>query len=505
MRLALILLGFSLALTSFAADIFVTSEGAGNKTGENWSNALNGSLGGYPLAVKTAIDNAVAGGADEVNVYFAGGDYSITQQLSLASILIPVKLSGGYLAEADGSLEKGETATKFTRTANEVRHISANSLSALRIEGITFINGYISEGGTKNSHVALGPKGGAIASAASTTVISNCVFRNNSFANATRDNRTGYASYLGGGGAVAAITSGSLDLDNCVFEGNHHVKGGTSNQSCGGAILGYKVGVNVRNCMFTGNYMDGSDGVNTLFGAAIGTYYGNVSISNCTFTGNYIKGAMYTLGGSFGGALAIRDATTFRMSDSVFTGNYVANKTDLIKNFTAGIVFLDDWNAGDGITTSCVERCVFDSRNVANSVKSTRGNATLYPQSDFLVSGGSLFMTNCLVFAACGGDTYGGYSIRCLGGSSSSSGSFHGYIYSSWNSAPSSMELVNCTIADGKYGAVADGGAEMTLKNCISYGHSVSGVVNATSVEYCCLQEEHEGEGNFVPPRARRS
>ena len=60
---------------------------------------------------------------------------------------------------------------------------------------------------------------------------------------------------------------------------------------------------------------------------------------------------------------------------------------------------------------------------------------------------------------------------------------------------------MNCTIADGKgTGVLANGdNAELSLKNCISYGHSVSGVVNAALIEYSCIQEEHEGEGNFVP------
>ena len=109
-------------------------------------------------------------------------------------------------------------------------------------------------------------------------------------------------------------------------------------------------------------------------------------------------------------------------------------------------------------------------------------------------------MTNCIVAASRGGSTYGDYSIRCMGYSSTSA-TYHGYIYSTISSAPSFMELVNCTIADGKrYGAAALGdNTELHLKNCISYGHSVSGVVNATSIEYSCIQEEHEGEGNFVP------
>ena len=487
MRLALILLGFSLARTSFADDIFVTSEGAGNKTGENWSNALKGTLDGY-TSVRIAITTAVSGGATEVNVYFAGGDYTITNQLTLSSISLPVKLSGGYLAETDGSLEAGETATKFQRSTYDIRFISASSLSALRIEGITFSGGSVSAGGAK---------GGAVYLDKSETVIENCVFRNNTFSNGYKDSRNGGITYLGGGGAVAAITSGSLDLDNCVFEGNHHVSGGTYNQSCGGAVLAYNVTLNARNCTFEKNYMNGASGRNTLFGAAIGTYYGNVSISNCTFSGNYILGATTVPGGASGGALAIRDAVRFTMTDSVLAGNYVASKLSTTFPFAAGIMLLDDWNKSDHLAKSVVERCVFDSRTAPTT--SSSKNA----QSDILLSGGQLFMTNCLVFAAKGNSAYGGYSVRNLGTLSYSSNNdkYYGYVWSAVNCAQSDMELVNCTIADGKtYGVAAvDDAANLTLKNCISYGHSVSGVVNATSIEYCCLQEEHEGEGNFVP------
>ena len=140
------------ALASQADDIVVAPEGRGEMTGTDWSNALKGTLDGYS-GVRAAINTAVAGGATEVNVYFAGGDYTITNQMSLSSISIPVKLSGGYAAETDGSLAKGDTVTTFSRTANEVRHLYASSLSALRIEGITF------SGGDVNANAA---RGGAV-------------------------------------------------------------------------------------------------------------------------------------------------------------------------------------------------------------------------------------------------------------------------------------------------------------------------------------------------------
>ena len=474
------------ASAAYATDIFVAPEGRGEMTGADWSNALKGTLEGYS-DVRAAIVAAVADGATEVNVYFAGGSYTITNQISLSSIAIPVKLSGGYLAETDGSFDKGETATTFARSTYNIRFIAATSLSALRIEGITFSGGYVSYGGAK---------GGAVYLSSSTAVISNCVFSGNTFSSTTKDSRNGSVNYLGGGGAVAAMGPGSLEVDACTFANNRHAAGGSYNHNCGGAVLGYNVALNVRNSTFRNNYMNGGAGRNTLFGAAMGTYYGNVSISNCTFSANYIVGAGYDPGGSSGGALAIRDAVSFKMADSTLAGNYVANSTGMTFPFTAGILLMDDWNASDGLAKSVVERCVFDSRTAPQTTSSRNA------QSDILLTGGQLFMTNCLVFASKGAGTYGDYAVRNVGSIaySGSTTKYYGYIYSAVTCAPSYMELVNCTIADGqKYGVAAvDSAANISLKNCIAWGNSVSGVVNAASIEYSCIQEPHDGAGNFV-------
>ncbi len=454
-------------------------------TGADWSNALNGSRDGFHIDVKTAITTAVAGGATEVNVYFAGGTYSVTNQLSLSSITIPVKLSGGYLAETDGSLAKGETATTFSRTANNVRHINASSMSDLRIEGISFSGGYVNGNAEK---------GGAVHLNASTTVIANCLFAGNRF----HDTNNGAGSFSGGG-AVAA-ESGNLNLKDCTFNGNYR-SGGNANNGTGGAVYAKSANLIVSGCSFSGNYLDGASALPHLYGGAIGTYYGNVTITNCTFQGNYIRGPSKTRTGS-GGAIAIRNAKTFLMSDSTLTGNYVGNTSGGTQSNSTGIMLLDDLLESDGLMTSVVERCVFDSRTVPNTIKPPSGSTQVPVQSDMLVSGGRLFMTNCVIFSARGNHSYSAYSIRSQQYSCGKKG-YGGYSYANsgtWTCAPCSMELVNCTIADGKtYGAYAFDGTEMTLKNCIAYGNSVSGVVNATSIEYSCIQEPHEGEGNFVP------
>ena len=479
---------FLAAMTAFAAqaaDIFVAPEGRGAMTGADWSNALNGSRDGFHIDVKNAILAAVADGATEVNVYYAGGDYTITNQLALGSISIPVKLSGGYLAETDGSLAKGETVTKFQRSTYNVRHFYASSLPALRIEGITFSGGHVA---------AKAARGGAVYLNSSSTVISNCVFSDNQVGDSTNGSDS-----FSGGGAVAAV-SGSLDLENCEFSGNYR-SGGNVNNCSGGAVYANKADLRVIGCSFNKNYLDCVASRPFFFGAAIGTYYGAVSISNCTFTGNYIRGCSSS-GGASAGALAIRNATMFKMSDSTFSNCYVANASGLNSSFHTGVMLLDDLLPSDGLMTSVVERCVFDSHGVPNTIKPNAGSTQVPVRSDITVFGGSLFMTNCVIAGVCGNHVGSECSIRARGGTTLARKNFAGYAYytsGNWTIAPTSMELVNCTIADGKtYGAVAVGGAEMSLQNCIAWGNSVSGVVDAASVAYSCIQEPHDGAGNFV-------
>jgi hypothetical protein len=69
------------------------------------------------------------------------------------------------------------------------------------------------------------------------------------------------------------------------------------------------------------------------------------------------------------------------------------------------------------------------------------------------------------------------------------------------------MELVNCTIADGKANGAncLSEDAELKLKTCIVSGNAVAGVINATSIEHSYIQANndgtwnYEGEGNLNP------
>ncbi len=457
-----------LAMATHAADIFVAPEGRGAQTGANWSNALNGSRDGFHIDVKNAITAAVADGATEVNVYFAGGTYAVTNQLALGSITIPVKLSGGYLAETDGSLDKGETATIFSRTANYVRHLYASSMSELYLEGITFEKGYLTNTAAQ--------RGGSVYLTSCETTITNCTFLTN-----RAHSKSNTSTY---GGAIYA-NAGSLTVRQSTFNGNY-----TTGSNCidyGGAICALNANLTVEGSVFSQNYCNSTQ--KPTFGGAIAANEGTVIIRSSKFTKNYVY-CSQNIGTSFpiGGAISVRSANRFEMSDCTLENNagYYGQYPALKSGF-----YLDDTYEADGVMTSVVTRCVFDSRSLPTTYKTSKSN--------IILNGGCLFMTNCLISGASGTDSTMTNSISVLRtGSSNLKDLVHTSNYTPVSVA--SMELVNCTIAGGKgVGAVAMPSATgLTLKNCIVYGNTVAGVINPTSVTYSCIQEPHDGVGNFV-------
>jgi hypothetical protein len=421
-----------------------------------------------------------------VNVYFASGEYVTTDQITLSSITIPVKLSGGYIGETDGSFERSETATTFKRITNKIRFVSATSLSSFIVEGITFTGGHIE---------ASGAKGGALVLKSSNVKIEKCVFNGNSIKNKTNN-------HYGGGGAIAGITSGTIEIINCIFKGNYLV-GANANNMTGGAVYASDIELYVKDSEFNGNYWNSGEQKPWVYGGAIGTYHGLVSIENSIFTNNWLKSYYSNANYGCGGALAIRNAKKLKLSDSKFFDNYIQNPPSTYVN-PAGVIYLDDWRSNNGVMTSVVERCIFDSANVPTSKLSNM-------QTDIVLNGGRLFMTNCLISRAKGNHAQMTSSIKVQRYSGEIK-TDQGYEYKSKVEYYTpinecSLELVNTTIADGsKFGVKAQTeDVEIHLKNCIVSGHSLTGVVNATSIEHSYIQANndgtwnYEGEGNLNP------
>ena len=469
-----------------AADIFVSPTGSGEKTGANWSNALNGSNDGWHIDIKNAITSAVDGGAEEVNVYLAVGDYSITNQLALSSITIPVKFSGGYVGETDGDFSKNEELkTTLKRSTYNSRFLYGSSLSNLTIDDMTFTGG----------KVVGNAQGGAVFLQSSNSIVKDCVFSKNTTGK-------GSNSYYVGKVAAVYSTGGSLFLKCSSF--NENGMTGSYYPHWGGAVCTLKTDVLIDGCSFDSNYTT-PDQVGGI-GGAVSINGFTAKIKNSTFTRNRAtSGSGDKGGGSLGGALAVRSVNLFEMSDCYFSNNYITSYGDADR--LAGCCYFDDYNKADGVMTSIVTRCVFDSSSIATATRA---------KTDILVNHGCLFMTNCIVMNAKGNHSKMMSSVRAQRAtlakvaSNKQNGSQNDLVANTSHAAVDKclLEMVNCTVADGKgTGVLGVGeGVELYVKNCISSGHSLTGVVNATSIEYSYIQKNvddgswnYEGTGNLNP------
>jgi len=102
------------------------------------------------------------------------------------------------------------------------------------------------------------------------------------------------------GGGLQNFGSGTVNVTNCVFQGNVASNGG------GISVRGT---VNVSNCTFTGNAASNGGGI---YNDA-----GTLNVTSCTFTGNQAGGD--------GGGIANDHFRTAHVSNSTFTGNTANN------------------------------------------------------------------------------------------------------------------------------------------------------------------------------------
>lgn len=467
-----------LSLGLLATDIFVTPTGGGDNSGSSWSNAINGGEHIVGLRIRDAITNAFANSAEEINVYLAGGTYTTSNGVSIARITVPVRFSGGYVATTDGSFEKGDTPTVVNRNASyNLRFLYAENLTSLMLNGITFSGGYlyVSKGSTY---------GGALYLLNTPTSVENCVFSGN---------RLGGGSYATLYGGAIYTSGGSITIKDSEFKNNYVAAG--YNSQYGGGIYTLKTDISIDNCTFENNYAQASQ--RGGYGGALSLHGRNVVIKNSIFKKNYVYSNSNTgTGYPHGGAFSIRSAVRAEIADCQFFDNYVRVYNNGRSAATISCFYFDDFNASDGVMTSVVTRCVFDSSGIVNQI--TSNSNSKYFKSDFLLNCGRLFMTNCLVANARGTHEDMKYSIRVQQVAPSEKDPVSGK--NTIVVTPCELNLVNCTIADGKgNGAIAFGAnSKMNLENCISWGNTLTGIVNAASVKYTCSQEEHEGDGNFV-------
>ncbi|WP_418446365.1 choice-of-anchor Q domain-containing protein, partial [Cloacibacillus evryensis] len=310
---------------------YVTPDGAGEKDGSSWANAM----GGVDFsAMLKWINTQNSGTAYEFRV--AKGTYAQTETLPLPK---GVKLYGGFAGTETETIASRDIKTNETILS---RDASVDNISIVTAEGgatsaDTVLDGFTITGGTGTHAGRSYYVGGGMVLDASSPAIINCEFSNNNVPTA------GGALYMefsapyikncavinNSGGGVYGQDS-SIIAEGCVFKDNTYASG------FGGGIglIEWDDGdptilSSIKDCSFIGNSAEAGGGglftekplsiINTTFsgnstdvnGGAIWSYI-ELSIANCTFSDNKAPKA-------YGGAISARDKLA--MVNSVFRNN----------------------------------------------------------------------------------------------------------------------------------------------------------------------------------------
>jgi len=317
--MSLLFLLFS-ALSSRAAVIYITQEGAGLKDGTSWSNALG------EAEFKGALDNAPA----DSEIWVAKGTY----RPSLPAAGVPadreasfalksgVTLYGGFvggetntrqrdyrknITVLTGDLKGDDDANPDGVTETAAGIVGENSYTVVTSFGAAapntgILDGFTITGGSADFPDNIGGTkqyGGGMHNTGSKAVIRNCTFMGNSaewgggaICNISSNIRLGYCTFSGNGarsGAGMYNQSSSPELVSCTFSGN-------SVRADAAAIHNYDgSSPTISGCTFTGNTAERD------VGAIANVDHCSPVIINCTFSGNISQHGLVG-GGAIGNA-----------------------------------------------------------------------------------------------------------------------------------------------------------------------------------------------------------
>ena len=356
--------------------VYVTPDGAGEKDGSSWANAMGGA--DFSAMLKW-INRQNSGTAYEFRV--AAGIYAQKETLYLSK---GVKLYGGF-AGTETDIDARDIAKNVsTLTAATGASISIVTGGKGATSADTVLDGFTITGGKGTD-----PKiswystavGGGLFNDSSSPLIANCTFyRINCYAGPAifncRDSspyvyRCSFVQNSGGyGGAVCSESSGSTgavapSFVECVFYNNFGAMGGAiysaanGNTACtpfidksrflynqttqlyGGAIAdNYTAHSTISNSEFTGNFT--KNAADASGGAIFINAAGKTSvITNCTFANNKANG-----GGS-GGALYVNGLSSLIIANCTISGNGAANKGGAVYSASTPVTAVNSIFWGD--------------------------------------------------------------------------------------------------------------------------------------------------------------
>ena len=266
--------------------IYVTMEGAGTHSGEDWANATSSFSFALALARTYQADVWVAAG-----IYY--GDTSVTAPLSSAFTMVDgANVYGGFAGTEpdnfDLSLRDFENNTTILDGKNERRVLGSPTLGVQATwDGFTLQNGQTDDDG-----------GGANLSNGK---LSHCIIKNNS-------------AYQGGGVSAGWYST----VSNCIISNN------TSTGYYGAGGLDLEHNSTASNCIVS---------YNTGYYCGGGVCFSNSTLSNCLIHNN----SSYYGGGVYGfGPYSIINTTIVRNSANIGAGVYAQYMGNLLNSIVWG-------------------------------------------------------------------------------------------------------------------------------------------------------------------------
>ena len=423
--------------TAVAGAIYVTPEGAGERTGVSWEHAF--------ANIQDALNEAIEGGE---TIHLKEGVWSNAVSL-VASNMPGVVIRGGYVGIGSPG-ELGSAFSVITRASGMTTRLLTATGSALDFERVVFLNGYV-----------VGENGGAISAMNSALTFTDCEFIGNRAEGAAV--RGGAVFQSGGTLTISggAVTSNRLANSlNQVFEGGGVYFAGSSATFSG-----------VR---FAGNACIKAGSGGTAQGGALALGGGDVTVENCVFDNNRTYAAI-----GRAGAIYVNGAAPATVRDCEFRRNWAA--ADAGYTAEGGSLY----QGGTAFLT--VERCVFEDNTAwGTGFVGTRGDVAV------LASAGTATLRHSRMV---GNDGYGvqvgwGASVtlfNCLAAGNGFAGLFV---------AGGSVTAGNVTLADNGSWGVRQTGGTLTLRNSVVWGNRLGGVTGTVTADYTLSQEPLEGTGN---------
>ena len=280
---------FTVAVHAQSTNWYVTTTGAGNKSGTSWANAANDIQLVINTSVAGNIINVGAGSYKSHNEPVANSEDTIGYDACFYIVNKNIQLLGGFPETGGTARNPSLNKTILRAEPYAGRHV----LLTINLNSSTVIDGFEIRDGAGNSETPqlvggasiVGYIGGGLYNHASSPSVNNCFFTNNN-------------AYAGGG--VANIAGSSPTISRCGFANNNASVGG-------GGYSSANTSTTFNNCVFYKNAAGLTGGAWHTNGATTQLHF-----NNCTLSENFATES---------GGGAIFNKGTLTIDNTIFYNN----------------------------------------------------------------------------------------------------------------------------------------------------------------------------------------